>query len=257
LGVSVHVDTAVVAVYDEIGVDYATARRPDPRIEVRVRALLDDDCSVVNVGAGTGSYEPPGTVLAIDPSAVMLGQRPTGAAPAVRARAEALPLADGAVDAAIAVLTVHHWDDVDAGIAELRRVARRRVLILTCDQTVFVRFWLLREYLPGLAAVDESRLLPIARLEALLGGAAVHPVPVPHDCADGFAAAYWRRPRAYLDPRVRAGISLFAQADPAALHPGLERLAADLESGRWRRRHRDLLRRDELDAGYRLLVAEP
>lgn len=247
----------MVAVYDEIGVDYSTARRPDPRIGARVRALLGDARTVVNVGAGTGSYEPPETVLAVDPSSVMLRQRPTGSALAVRARAEALPLGDGSVDAAMAVLTVHHWDGVEAGIAELRRVARRRVLVLTCDQTVFLRFWLLREYLPELAAVDGTRLLPIDRLQTLLGGARVHPVPVPHDCVDGFAAAYWRRPRAYLDPRVRAGISLFAQAHPAALRPGLDRLAADLESGRWQRRHQDLLRHEELDLGYRLLVAEP
>jgi hypothetical protein len=242
--------------YDAIGTTYAITRRPDSRIGALVAAALSDARSVINVGAGTGSYEPPQTVLAVEPSSVMSRQRPAGAAPVVRARAEALPVADGAVDAAMALLTVHHWADLDAGVAELRRAARRRVVVLTWDQLVFREFWLLSEYLPGVAAFEDVRSVPVDRIARLLGGAEIVPVPVPHDCTDGFAAAYWRRPEAYLDPVVRAGISMLAQADDEVLRPGLGRLAADLESGRWRRRYSNLLARETLDAGYRLLIAE-
>jgi SAM-dependent methyltransferase len=242
--------------YDAIGATYATTRAPDPRIGALIGAALGDARSVINVGAGTGSYEPSQTVLAVEPSSVMIRQRPAGAAPVVQARAEALPIADGAAEAAMALLTVHHWADLDAGVAELRRVARRRIVVLTWDQLVFREFWLLSEYLLDVAAFEDVRAVPVDRLAGLLGGAKVVPVPVPHDCTDGFAAAYWRRPEAYLDPVVRAGISMFAQADEEMLRPGLDRLAADLESGRWRRRRSDLLAREALDAGYRLLIAE-
>lgn len=240
-----------------IGVGYAAIRRPDPRIGERLRAALGDVRSVVNIGAGTGSYEPPATVLAVDPSSVMISQRPIGSAPAVLGRAEALPLPDGAVDAAMAVLTVHHWSDLEAGIAELRRVARRRVVVLTCDNRVFRHFWLLRDYLPEAAdAYDDARLTEVDRLAALLGGARVEAVPIPRDCTDGFAAAYWRRPLAYLDPAVRSGISLFTKIGDEFLLPALDRLAADLRSGRWHERHGDLVDRRELDAGYRILTAD-
>lgn len=241
--------------YDTIGRTYAATRRPDPRIGALIRAALGDARSVVNIGAGTGSYEPPTTVLAVEPSPVMLAQRPPGAAPAVRARAEHLPLATGSVDAAMALLTVHHWTDLAAGVAELRRVARRRVVVLTWDQRVTREFWLLRDYLPAAVALDDDRAVPVERLAEMLGGARIAPVPVPHDCVDGFGAAYWRRPEAYLDPLVRAGMSMLAQVGDAALRPGLDRLAADLADGRWYRRHAGLLARTELDAGYRLLTA--
>jgi hypothetical protein len=174
----------------------------------------------------------------------------------VQARAEALPVADDAADAVMALLTVHHWADIKAGIAELRRIARRRIVILTWDPGVFRTFWLVSEYLPQAAAFDEARAVPVDHLSALLGGARVEPVPVPHDCTDGFGAAFWRRPEAYLDPTVRAGISMLAQTGDMTLQPGLDRLAADLESGRWHERHRDLLEREDFDAGYRLLIAE-
>jgi Methyltransferase domain len=242
--------------YDAIGATYATTRAPDPRIGALIGTALGDARSVINVGAGTGSYEPSQTVLAVEPSSVMIRQRPAGAAPVVQARAEALPIADGAAEAAMALLTVHHWANLDAGVAELRRVARRRIVVLTWDQLVFREFWLLSEYLLDVAAFEDVRAVPVDRLAGLLGGAKIVPVPVPHDCTDGFAAAYWRRPEAYLDPVVRAGISMFAQADDEMLRPGLDRLAADLESGRWRRRRSDLLARQTLDAGYRLLIAE-
>jgi SAM-dependent methyltransferase len=244
-----------MTVYDRIGRSYRTTRRPDPRIGAQVAAALSGMTSVVNVGAGAGSYEPAETAVAVEPSSVMVGQRPAGSAPCVRGRAEALPLRGGSVDAALAVLTVHHWSDLEAGIAELRRVARRRVVILTWDQAVFCEFWLVREYLPAAAAVSAGHAVPVSRLVGLLPGARVEPVLVPHDCTDGFGAAYWRRPEAYLDPGVRAGISMLAQADPRALADGLSALAADLGSGAWRERHRELSELDRLDAGYRLVVS--
>jgi SAM-dependent methyltransferase len=243
--------------YDSLGTTYVRTRRPDPRIAARIHAALGDATDVINVGAGAGSYEPARTVLAVEPSQVMIDQRPPGSAPAVRAVAERLPLRTGAADAVMALLTVHHWHDLAAGLAELRRVARRRVVVLTWDQQVFrERFWLVRDYLPEAAAFDDTRATPIDELAGLLGGARRETVGIPHDCVDGFAAAYWRRPAAYLDPEVRTGISLLAQTGQDALAAGLARLADDLATGRWHTRHAELLALDTVDLGYRLLVAE-
>jgi SAM-dependent methyltransferase len=242
--------------YDTLGATYTATRRPDPRVGAQIRAALGDARSVINVGAGAGSYEPPQTVLAVEPSPVMIGQRPAGSAPAVQARAEALPVAGAAADAAMALLTVHHWADLDAGIAELRRVARRRIVVLTWDQRVSREFWLLREYLPAAAAFDDARTPPVERLAALLGGARIEPVLIPHDCRDGFGTAFWRRPEAYLDPVVRAGMSMLAQPGDAVLAAGLRRLESDLAAGIWHERHADLLGLESFDGGYRLLIAD-
>ncbi|MFE9809103.1 methyltransferase domain-containing protein [Streptomyces sp. NPDC005548] len=246
-----------MAIYDTLGATYGRTRQPDPRIAAQIHAALGNALDVINVGAGTGSYEPARTVLAVEPSHIMLAQRPPGAAPAVCAVAEALPLRDNAADTVMALLTVHHWSDVTAGVAELRRIARRRIVILTWDQQVFrEQFWLVRDYLPQAAAFDDTRAIPTERLADLLGGAREEAVPVPHDCTDGFGAAYWRRPRAYLDPQVRAGISMFAQTGEGALAPGLAALTDDLVTGRWHERYADLLTLDTVDVGYRLLVTD-
>ncbi|MER6910375.1 class I SAM-dependent methyltransferase [Streptomyces sp. NPDC000594] len=245
-----------MAIYNSIGASYTDTRRPDPRIAARIHRALGGAATVINVGAGTGSYEPPQTVLAVEPSSVMIAQRPAGSARALRASAESIPLADDSADAVMALLTVHHWSDLEAGIGELRRIARERIVVLTFDQGVSRDMWLLKEYLPEvLTPADDARAFGVDRLVTLLGGARVETVPVPHDCTDGFLAAFWRRPEAYLDPRVRAGISILARAPEEVLRPGLERLSDDLSSGRWHRRHADLLDREEIDAGYRLLVA--
>jgi SAM-dependent methyltransferase len=243
----------VETVYDTLGRGYAPRRRADPRIAALIEHALGGAVSVVNIGAGAGSYEPPGRdVVAVEPSGVMIAQRAPDSAPVVRARAEQLPFADGAFDAAMAVLTIHHWDNLEAGVAEMLRVARR-IVVLTWDQRVCDRFWLVEEYLPEMAVQDAQRAVPIERLVELLEDARVVTIPVPWDCTDGFLGAYWRRPEAYLDPGVRAAISsLVALGDRAA--GGLERLAADLRSGAWQRRHADLLELDELDLGYRLVV---
>jgi SAM-dependent methyltransferase len=241
--------------YDVLGRTYTATRRADPRIRDAIWEALGDAARVVDVGAGTGSYEPPQTVLAVEPSATMIAQRPPGAAPAVQASAEAIPLEDDAVDAAMAILTIHHWSDVHRGLGELRRVARRRVVVLHWDQPVTERFWLLRDYLPQAVAYDRARWLPVDEVAAALQTTDIRTVPVPHDCQDGFAAAYWRRPHAYLDPVVRAGISCLAPLEDE-LAPGLARLRADLDSGAWQQRNAALLELEELDCGYRLVVAE-
>ncbi|MET7716395.1 methyltransferase domain-containing protein [Streptomyces sp. NPDC005407] len=242
--------------YDTIGTTYNSTRRPDPRIAVQIHTALGDAATVINVGAGTGSYEPPQTVLAVEPSSVMIAQRPAGSAPTLQAPAESIPVADDAADAVMALLTVHHWTDLAAGIEELRRIARRRIVILTWDQNITRRFWLLDEYLPEAAAFDDRRAVAVDRLVKQLGGARIETVPIPHDCTDGFGAAYWRRPEAYLDPVVRAGMSNLAQAGEEVLRAGLARLSDDLSSGRWHERHADLLDRGTLDVGYRLLIAD-
>jgi Methyltransferase domain len=245
----------MTASYDRIGTTYATTRRPDPRIRAAIWSALGDAQTVVNVGAGSGSYEPPQTVLAVEPSAVMIAQRPPEAAPAVQASAEAIPLADDAVDAALAALTNHHWLDQERGFAEMRRVARR-VVVLTWDPAFAEAFWLVRDYVPASAAYDRGRFLTLERVCELAGpGATVTAVPVPHDCEDGFFGAFWRSPEAYLDPRVRAGMSNLAHFG-ARYDPAFERLRSDIENGAWRRRNHDLLELSELDLGYRLVVAE-
>jgi SAM-dependent methyltransferase len=245
-----------MVLYDSLGRTYSSTRRPDPRIGALISATLSDCATVVNIGAGTGSYEPVQTVVAIEPSGVMIGQRPPGAARAIRAVAEHIPLRDDCAEAALAVLTIHHWTDLAAGIAEMRRIARRRLVFLTWDQDVIgERFWLLSDYLPEARRADAELAVPLDQLAELLDEPVVTAVPVPHDCTDGFGAAFWRRPAAYLDPAVQAGMSLFARTDPSLFGPGLARLAADLDSGRWWREYGDLLDRDELDLGYRLVTA--
>lgn len=243
--------------YDEIGVGYTATRRPDPRIERQIRAALGAARSVVNVGAGAGAYEPTDReMLAVEPSAVMRAQRPEGAARCIEGYAEALPLADGTFDAAMALLSLHHWSDWRTGVRELRRVARERVVLLTYDPALAGSWWLKRDYLDELAMLDVARFPAIAEQAAAAGeGAVVEAVPIPHDCLDGFLGAYWRRPHAYLDPEVRAGISTFHLPGADALLGGLERLASDLDDGEWTRRNRELLDRTELDLGYRLLIA--
>jgi SAM-dependent methyltransferase len=187
----------------------------------------------------------------------MIAQRPPGAAPAVQGVAEALPCADDAFDVALAILTIHHWTDPDAGLAELRRVARERVVLLTWDPAFRNAFWLWRDYL-GAERSDAHRFLSVTELVEALGGPGtvrVEAWPVPHDCVDGLAGAFWRRPEAYLDPRVRAGISTFAREPDGVFDEPLARLADDLASGVFAERYADVLALDELDLGYRIVVA--
>ena len=239
--------------YDLIGERYATGRRTDPRIAGPIWAALGGARSVLNVGAGSGSYEPPGRrVVAAEPSIVMLAQRPRGSAPAVRAVAERLPFPDGAFDAAMGVLTMHHWADRDRGLAEMRRVAGRIVLFL-CDPRRRPPWWL-GHYFPATARLEAARETRVAELERVLGPLEVIPVPIPGDCTDGFNGAYWRRPRAILDPAVWGPMSALSLIPPADRAAGMSRLRADLDSGAWERRWGHLLRLAELDLGYSVAV---
>lgn len=244
-----------VQLYDTIGATYTVTRRTEPRIAWQVRAALGDARTVLNVGAGTGSYEPTDSdVLAVEPSAVMRAQRPAGAAPCVAAAAENLPFADQSFDAALAFATIHHWQDPIAGLREMRRVARRVVVFThdTVDGEWRDRFWLTRDYLPevGDLLVGRPSLTELARAI----GARTEPVLIPWDCADGFFEAYWRRPEAYLDVNVRRGMSVWAKVGPDAEQRAVQRLRDDLASGRWAERNRELAGLDAAELGLRLLV---
>jgi len=242
----------ILARYDTIGVDYARHRRPDPRIAAQILAALGDAERILNVGAGAGSYEPVDRcVVAMDPSTVMLDQH--AGKRRVRGMAERLPFRDGSFDATLGVFTVHHWSNQDAGLAELQRVSHRQV-ILTFDEQLERAYWL-NDYWPVTEQHEGTWIDTIEAVARPLGTDHVEVVPVPHDCQDGFMAAYWRRPERYLDPEVRAGISGLALLSPAEGDAGARRLADDLESGAWHERHGHLLSLDELDAGYRLVVA--
>lgn len=240
------------ASYDTIGINYSDLRRPDPRIAAAITSALGDARTVLNVGAGAGSYEPAGRqVSAIEPSAEMIGQRSGAAANVIQGRAEDLPFDDNSFDASMAVLTIHHWSDQQKGVAEMRRVTRRRIVFLTYDPA-FRGFWL-ADYFPALITLDEGQMPQIERYEEWLGRVRVSSMPIPHDCTDGFLAGYWRRPAAYLDERVRAAMSSFWKLGDVS--DGLGRLEADLKSGAWARRYSDLLERETLDCGYRLVEA--
>ena len=241
--------------YDSIGRSYAGTRQPDPRIAAALRTALGQVESVINIGAGAGSYEPTDVdVLAVDPSATMLAQRPDGAPPAVIGTAEKLPVSDQSFDASLAILTIHHWPDRAAAFAEIRRVVRRRAVFFTFVWGAGVDFWLL-EYFPGITSIDAKSLPSLDEFESL-GPSTVTEVPVPHDCTDGFLGAYWRRPAAYLDPSVRANISALALLPPTEVEAGVARLASDLDTGRWHERHGAVMNRTELDLGYRIVTVE-
>jgi SAM-dependent methyltransferase len=245
----------VSRLYEAIGQGYRRSRRPDPRIQARLHAALGEAASVLNVGAGTGSYElADRRVVAVEPAQVMLAQRPAGAAPAVRAVAEALPFGDLAFDAALAVCTVHHWRDLRSGLAELRRVARRQVVFMN-EPAVGRRLWLVDYFPEVLELPSEVHAPTVADVVAELAVASVEAVPIPANCVDGITGAYWRRPEAYLDPVVRAGMSSLAQLAPEAIERGVRRLRRDLQSGRWDARYGALRRLAAYDAGYRLVVA--
>jgi len=250
------VSVSSAQLYDSIGATYTVTRRTEPRIAAKIWDALGDARTILNVGAGTGSYEPPDRdVLAVEPSAVMRSQRPADAAPCVAAAAESLPFADQSFDAAMAVATVHHWRDPIAGLREMRRVARR-VVVFTHDSSDtgwLHRFWLTRDYLPEVAELLVGR--PSVTELARTIGARMEPVLIPWDCADGFFEAYWRRPEAYLDESVRRGVSVWARVGPDAEQRAVRSLRDDLASGRWAQRNRDLVDLDAAELGLRLLIA--
>jgi SAM-dependent methyltransferase len=246
--------------YDRIGVGYARTRREDPRFAARIAAALGSARTVVNVGAGTGSYEPRDRhVLAIEPSDVMAAQRPPELAPAIRAAAGALPLRDGGVDAAMAIVTVHHWDrDQERGVRELRRVARGPVVILTYDPRVSGAMWLMADYLPEVAALDHEIFPVPERLADWLGGRVrVEPLPIPRDTPDWMLGSFWAHPERVLDPAARGATSGFARMDAAVVDRVVAAVGRDLASGAWDAHHGHLRRLAAHDVGLRLIVGEP
>ncbi len=242
------------ALYEKIGVNYANYRQADPRIAVAIANALGDAKTLVNVGAGTGSYEPSDRkVIAVEPSETMIRQRRPDAAPVICASAMALPFRDGAFEAATALLTVHHWPDPMRGLAEMKRVAKRCV-VFSWEPSTNVS-WLKRDYFPEIRAHDRQAFPRIADFyRQAFTAFEIVTVPVPHDCLDGFLEAYWRRPEAYFDAGVRRAISAFARIPDAG--PGLAKLKSDLADGTWMRRNGHLMELDALDLGYRLVIAE-
>lgn len=236
--------------YDTIGLNYANLRQPDPRIAQQIDAALANAQTILNVGAGGGSYEPADRqITAVEPSAEMIQQRPPSNATIIQGSAEDLPFDDKSFDAAMAVLTIHHWSDQERGVKEMRRVTRGKIVFLTYDPS-FRGFWL-ADYFPALVTLDEEQMPQMADYENWLGPVEVSSVPIPHDCTDGFLAGYWQRPAAYLDERVRAAMSSFwALGD---VSEGLGKLEADLKSGVWEQRYSHLLHLEALDCGYRLV----
>jgi SAM-dependent methyltransferase len=242
----------MTARYDTIGVNYAELRKPDHRIAAAIEHALGTARAILNVGAGTGSYEPESReVTAIEPSIEMIRKRKSSAAPVIQTTADDLPFADDTFDAAMAILTIHHWPDKEAGLREVRRVTRGRVVLLTFDPSV--RPWL-TDYFPQLSVLDDAQMPKMADYPRWLGSVQVEPVLVPHDCSDGFLYAYWRRPEAYLDQRIRSGVSSFWSIED--LDFGLQKLSDDIQSGEWDRLYGYLRSINEYDAGYRLVIAE-
>jgi ubiquinone/menaquinone biosynthesis C-methylase UbiE len=243
--------------YEEHGRDYARRRHEDPRIAAWIDAALGEAETVVNVGAGAGSYEPRERwVLAVEPSATMRAQRPPDAAPAIAGSAESLPFDDGAVDAAMACVTIHHWEHRAAGLAELRRVARGPVAIFTFELDALIEWQ--RDYFAEAIAIERPRFGAVEEVASELGGRVrVESIPTPADCADGFFEAYWNRPEVMLDPAVRASQSIWQLLPAGAEERIFERLAADLQSGRWDEEHGELRDRDDYEGSLRLVISEP
>jgi SAM-dependent methyltransferase len=244
--------------YEALGAGYKRQRRTDPRIAAQVHESLGAARTVLNVGAGAGSYEPEDRyVLAIEPSAAMRAQRPGSLAPAIDAVAEDLPLDDNSVDAAMALVTIHQWSDLQTGLRELRRVARGSVVILTFDSDALDRFWL-AAYAPELIAVERRRYPAIDLICATLGGrTAVRSVPIPIDCLDGFTEAFYARPERMLDPEVRRAQSAWGFVPAEAQERFSRELAADLQSGRWDERYGHLRTQPFFDGSLRLIVSKP
>lgn len=243
--------------YERHGRTYSLHRRPDPRIAARVHAALGDARTVVNVGAGAGSYEPQDRwLLAVEPSQTMRAQRPPGSAPALAASAERLPFDDDSFDAAMACVTIHHWAPVQAGLAELRRVARGPVVVFTFELDGLPAWQ--HEFLREGLELERPRFPAIEQIAEMLGGRSrVERVPTPGDCRDGFFEAFWRRPERLLDAQVRSAQSMWALLDPDTEHDIVQRLSSALESGAWDAEHGHLREQDSFDGALRLVISEP
>ena len=243
--------------YETHGRGYARGRRADPRIAARIEAALGDARTVLNVGAGAGSYEPRDRwVLAVEPSATMRAQRPPDAAPCLAGAAESLPLDDDSVDAAMACVTIHHWEDRAAGLAELRRIARGPVVVFTFELDTLIPWQL--DYFAEAIARERPRFGAVEQVAAELGGEVrIESIPTPADCADGFFEAFWNRPEALLDPAVRASQSVWQLLDRGIEDRIMGRLAADLAAGKWDEENGHLRALDSYEGSLRLVISEP
>lgn len=241
------------AEYDRIGVGYGSKRIPDYRLALAIQDAIGDAEKILNVGAGAGSYEPSYcSVVALEPSTTMLAQHPGNRC--VQGVAEHLPFDDGTFDVAMAILTMHHWEDLFAGLAELRRVAKRQV-IFTWDPDHERKLWITVDYVHAIDELETGRFAPLASVVEALGAHTVKPFEIPHDFTDGFQAAFWRRPEMYLDPEARSASSTFASIPSELVEPGIERLRADLRTGRWLKTYRELVALDSADWGHRIVIA--
>lgn len=239
--------------YDTIGGTYSSRREADPRIAAAIENAVDGCASILNVGAGTGSYEPRSrATMALEPSRTMIAQRPPDSAPVVQGYAECLPFRDGSFDAVLGVLTVHHWKDHEKGFSECARVARSRVVFLTVDFGVGAQYWIF-DYFPELIRADRQIFPGIDRFADSFDSVEIIPIPIPADCRDGFLGAYWKRPQAFLDPLVRKSISTFSKI--GNVDSNLARLKKDIDSGAWDQRYLGLRDLNALDLGYRLIIA--
>jgi hypothetical protein len=217
---------------------------------------LTDARTVVNVGAGAGAYEPSDRHV-IEPSDVMAAQRSRDLAPAIRASAGCIPLRDRSVDAAMAILSVHHWDEEqEKGVRELRRVARGAVAVLTYDASVSGTMWLMADYLPEVAALDRQIFPPPEQLAEWLGGnVRIDKLPIPRDTSDWTLGSFWAHPERVLDPNARAATSGFARMPADVVDRVVSEVSRDLGSGLWNDRYGHLRSLDALDVGLRLVVA--
>ena len=241
-------------IYDRIGNSYSLGRRTEPRIARKIWQFLDDADSILNIGAGTGSYEPQSSSLvAIEPSLTMIRQRGPQSAAVIQSVAEQIPFAEDSFSHTMTIVSMHHWRDKPRAFDEIRRVTKNRFVALTWDPDN-CDFWLARDYFPEILEIDRKIFPSMEELESEFGNVEVRSVPIPEDCIDGFLASYWKRPMAYLDQAVRNNISTFSVLSD--LEQGLAQLAGDLESGRWLEMNRDILDKDSLDAGYRLVIAD-
>lgn len=242
--------------YDQLGYGYRAVRQPDPRIAARIERALGGARSIINVGAGTGSYEPTDReVTAVEPSELMISQRRPGSAPVIRARAEQLPFGDDSFDAALAVLTLHHWADLDAGLAEMRRVASERLVVVTFDPEVLWHLWIVRDYFPAMVR-SQSDPTSSSRIAARLPASREVALPVPWDCSDHFFAALWARPELFFEANVLKPMWVWQRLSERDRKQGQARLAGDLKNGRWSQRYGHLLKSKELDVGLRLVISE-
>ena len=240
--------------YALIGTGYTRYRQPDPQIAACIVAALGNDRTVLNVGAGAGSYEPiERAVTAVEPSASMRAQRPPHLPSAIDAVAQSLPFAEASFDAALATFTVHQWPDLKAGLAEIRRVTRGPIVIMTCDRDELDRFWL-EAYAPEVLDVEAGRYPPIDTIAELLGGAKVVSVPIPLDCTDGFGEAYYGRPEMLLDPGARLACSAWSFVDPAVESRFVAELGRDLETGAWDKKYGHLRSQPHFDGSLKLII---